>query len=294
MFAACLRAARHSDLLHANWSISGVVAGLAGRLMGTPVVTTLRGTDVNRSMESRLYRYLLRMCYRLSDRVITVGGCIGERAAKAMNVDPAQLDVIPNGVDDSFVRLGRLDVEGPLRIVSVGSLVPVKAVDTLLKGLRRLPPAIDWYCTIVGDGPERVRLESLARRSGLAERLKFAGALPPGRIAGVLADSQVFVLASRAEGRPNSLIEALAAGRVVVASDIPEIAELVVDGRSGLLVPPDDPERLADALQRLHQDPDLMKRLALAARESVRGMDWDVTGRRYARLYAEVLSGASH
>ena len=291
LFLACLRAARQADLIHANWSISGVIAGVAGWLTGVPVITTLRGTDVSRSDSGGLFRALLGTCFRLNARVVTVGRGIQERAALILGVDPRRIRVIANGVDKLFFACPVTDATGPLRLVTVGSLVPVKGMDTLFAALALMPSEIDWMLTVVGEGPERLALESMGRRNGIDGRISFSGVVPPEQIPDVLARHHVLVLASRSEGRPNALIEALAAARAVVASRIPEIAELVDEGKNGLLFSPDDAHGLAAQLQCLDRDRELLRQMGARGRASVRGLDWANTGQSYAKLYEETVSG---
>lgn len=289
MFIACLRAARKADLIHANWSVTGVIAGIAGRLTGTPVITTLRGSDVNKSEENRLFLFLLKACYRLSDLLVTVGEGIQKRIVTLIGIDAQKVRVIPNGVDEAFFSCQLPQLQGVLRIITVGSLVPIKGMDTLLNALALLPKDMHWELTVVGDGPERIFLESMVKNLKIDKYIYFKGALPPHQVPEQLALNHVFVLASRSEGRPNALLEALAASKAVVASSIPAITELIDDGGNGLLFPPDDPRFLAAQLQRLYQDAALLQRLAEKGRASVTGFNWSSTGCGYANIYQEIL-----
>ena len=121
---------------------------------------------------------------------------------------------------------------------------------------------------IVGDGPERARLEAEIRRLGLEGAVVLAG--DRDDVAAMLARADVFVLSSTSEGLPLSILEAMAAGLPVVASSVGGVPEAVEDGETGLLVPPRDPVRLAAALERLLVDPALRRRLGSNGRERVR------------------------
>lgn len=289
LFLACLGAARNADLIHANWSATGLIAGLAGRLTGTPCITTLRGSDVALAERSRLFRAVLWICARLNQRLVAVGEGLRERIAQILVRDAARITLIPNGVDERFFLVPLPVVPERLRLLTVGSLVPVKGIDCLFEALALLDPKLDWELTLVGDGPERVRLEVIARTRGIAERIRFAGMHPPAAIPSVLAEHDVFLLTSRSEGRPNALIEAMAAGRAVIASNIPAVTELIADGDNGLLFPMDDTAALTSRLERLISDPHRIPELGRRARESVATMSWTETGQRYAALYREVL-----
>ena len=186
------------------------------------------------------------------------------------------------GCDAGVARMGvprelvREDLGGrrpdPGRIVSVGSLVPKKGHDVLLRALAELPQSA--RLTLVGDGPERRALERQAQDLGLAERVHFAGAVPEPEVSSYLDGAEVFCLASRPtddgdrDGVPNVLIEAMARGVPCVSTTLSGIPDLLGDGR-GVLVPPDDGASLATALRRLLDHRDEARRVAVAARDHV-------------------------
>ena len=146
----------------------------------------------------------------------------------------------------------------------------------LVEALPRLSgAAADWPVTLVGDGPERDRLQSQAKDLGVSDQLQCLGfRSDPERF---LAEAAVFVLPSRFEGMPNALLEAMAAGLPSVVSDAsPGPLEMVSDGQQGLVVPSEDVIAFAAALQRLMLDGDLRHRYGVSARETLRALDWDV------------------
>jgi glycosyltransferase involved in cell wall biosynthesis len=159
---------------------------------------------------------------------------------------------------------------GPLRVLNVGRLARTKGHAVLISAfadLRRR--GVEATLTIVGDGPKRADLEKLARRAGLAEHVRFAGAVGQDRIRSYFEDADVFCTTSFAEGVPVVLMEAMAMELPVVAPAIMGIGELVKDGVSGLLTPPSRPDRVAEALQVLARDPARSRELAVRGREAV-------------------------
>lgn len=187
---------------------------------------------------------------------------------------PAQYRVIPVGLDlsahlavegPSGALRSRLGVPAGVPLVGViGRLVPIKDHPTLFEAVRRTPGA---HLAVVGDGERRRELEELARTLGTADRVHFAGWWSD--VPAALADLDVVALSSRNEGTPVALVEALAAGRPVVATDVGGVRSVVRDGVSGILVPPDDPSRLAAALGTLVRDPELRSRMGAAGRADV-------------------------
>jgi glycosyltransferase involved in cell wall biosynthesis len=164
----------------------------------------------------------------------------------------------------------------PDSLLAVGRLVPKKGFDTLVAACRLLAARhVAFTCRIVGDGPERAALERSIRAAGLGTRVCVEPALPPDRVLARIAAATLLVLPSRRlrngdrDGFANVLTEAMAAGTPVVTTTAGAAGELIVDGRNGRLVPPDDPAALADALAALLADAPARARLAAAARRTV-------------------------
>lgn len=170
-------------------------------------------------------------------------------------------------------------------IVSVGRLVPKKGFDLLIQAFARLNRA-DLRLIIAGDGPERAALQALAEREGIADRVDLLGAKPHGEALEVIRSSAIFALPCRTsstgdrDGIPVVLMEAMAAGKPVIAGQLETIAELVEDGKSGLLVPPDDVNALIEALRKLVDNPAAGRAMGLAGRKRVAeefsdAINWD-------------------
>jgi glycosyltransferase involved in cell wall biosynthesis len=177
-------------------------------------------------------------------------------------------------------------------VIYVGSLIPRKSVETLLRAIRQLRDRQhEITCAIVGDGPQASVLRRLVKEWGLVN-VVFAGHQPPTLVSSWIAAAHVLVLPSRSEGRGLVLAEALALGIPVVASDIPGVDELAVEGVTGLRFPVDDAPGLADCLGRLRADPALRARLGrggIALVES-EGLSLAASAQRHAALYAGVTS----
>jgi glycosyltransferase involved in cell wall biosynthesis len=156
---------------------------------------------------------------------------------------------------------------------------------TLLDAARRLAAGT---VVLVGDGPLRPAAERYVRDHGLGDRVIFSGMRRD--VASILAVSDIFVLASRYEGLPLAIIEAMMAGLPVVATRVGGVAELVEDGVTGLIVPPRDGEALTRALRRLLADPELRHRMGMAGRErALRDFAEDRMARETQKLYEELL-----
>ena len=187
-----------------------------------------------------------------------------------VTIDPARLPVIRCSV----ALPDRIEPPGH-EFVTVARLVAKKGVDLLLKAfaLAALP---GWTLRIVGDGPERTALEAMATDLKIASRVHFDGAQPHATCLAALRGAGIVVLPCRTatngdkDGIPVVLMEAMAAGRAVIAGDLPAIRELVSEGKHGLLVPGNDPQALAMALTELAGDPARASAMGLAGRDRVR------------------------
>jgi len=154
----------------------------------------------------------------------------------------------------------------PVKAVTVGRLVPWKRVDGILEAVEKIP---DLGLVVVGDGPERPRLEQQAVSLGIADRVYFAGQRSRTETLGLMAACDLFVLNSTYEGLPHVVLEAMALGLPVVATAVGGTPEVVRDGENGLLIPPGDGDAIVEALYRLCDDQFLHRRLSKGACNSV-------------------------
>lgn len=285
--------------VHCHFANHPATAGLiVHRLTGLPFSFTAHGSDIH------LDRHLL--CRKVDEAafVVAVARSNVEVIARECGAAaPGRITVLRCGVDLGRFRPAERDAGpaaaagaggpggsslaggagarpggGPrLDVVAVGTLHEVKGQSYLVEAIRRLAAAnVDVRCELIGDGPDRAALEAQVRASALEERVRLVGVLPHDRLAERLRAADVLVAASvpssdgRREGLPVVLMEAMASGLAVVASNLSGIPELVEDGVTGLLTPPGDPAAICDALERLARDPELRSRLAGAGLARVR------------------------
>jgi glycosyltransferase involved in cell wall biosynthesis len=288
----CLRLARHADLIHANWAICGVIASLAGRLTRRPVVTTLRGDDVSGETRSWIKRKLLDAAVNGSHSIV----CVSEAMATQLRARYARrardIHVCLNGIDETFLKVTHTpDMAGKLRVVAIGSLIPRKGYDVLIDAVARMRHRDQIQVRIAGGGPERLRLLQRAIDLGVADRFDLVGELAPECIPQFLVDADAFVLSSRSEGRPNVVIEALAAGLPVVCSVLPGVEGLVEPGENGWLVDVGDIAGFAQALDQVCADPQERARRGAIARERMlrSPWGWSMAGSCYDQVFRSAL-----
>ncbi|WP_022798878.1 glycosyltransferase family 4 protein [Thermus islandicus] len=251
-------------LVHAHSSKAGFLGRLAARALGVKSVYTAHGWAFTEGVPEgrrRLALAMERLAGRLGDRVIAVSRYDRDLALRHRVVSPQKLRVVWNGVPETPLR-ARPEAHPP-RLVMVARFAPPKDHALLLRalaGLRELP----WTLDLVGEGPLLPQAQALARALGLAERVRFLGARRD--VAEVLAQAQVFVLATHWEGLPLSVLEAMRAGLPVVATDVGGVGEAVVEGNTGFLVGRGDEVGLRRKLSLLLENPSLRASMGEAGR----------------------------
>jgi len=267
------------DLLHGHSSKGGLIARLAAVRLGIPVVYTANGFAFQmRSPLRPLYAAAERLLSRMTDRIVCVSA--GEReAALGRGLPEDRLVLIPNGVDAAEWPLPSVEERAAARrrfgvgesevlIGSVGRLTPAKGYEYLIGAMCRLAgrePAA--RVMIWGEGELRDRLIRLAEAPECVGRVRLGGYVDDLRAAYAAMD--VFVLPSLWEGAPYVLMEAMLCGRPAVVSNVPGNRDIVVHGLHGLVVPPSDPQALAEALAALVADPPRRQEMGRRAREHV-------------------------
>ena len=276
------------------------LARLAARRHRCPLVVTvhcsvahtLRGGSVRAQVLRIVGGWIERSSLRRADNVVVLTGRTAA-SLRADGVDPERIVTIPSGFDPSLFAGARGDVFPGVprpRIGYVGRLAPQKRAGLLVQAFGRMLQAAGLV--VVGDGPDAARVRRLAASSARADRITLAGFVQHTAVPGVLASLDVLVLPSVYEEMGSVLVEAMAAGLPVVASDVGGIPEVVRHGETGLLVPPGDVDALTAALDRLVADPELRARLAAGARACAADYSWPSLAVRVAAVYARVRRGA--
>jgi glycosyltransferase involved in cell wall biosynthesis len=286
--AAVTRLAQGCDLIHAHWILSAFAASLGAPIHRRPMVCTIQGSDIYRAMRMPFAGALGRSALRSARKVIALSRSL-ENAAVARGVDPARIVVIPNGVNTGLFAPNGHPRE-PV-VLFAGSLIERKGVRTLIEAMgavRRRHPG--YRLVIIGDGPQRGELESLAERSGLSGGIRFTGSLAPAEVARWMRRSELFVLPSLEEGQGVVLLEALASGTPCVAGNAGGIPE-VLSPEWGVLAAPGDSQALAQAVLGMLEHADRRRAMGRAASIAIREKyDWPVIARRLLEVYSEAAA----
>jgi phosphatidylinositol alpha-mannosyltransferase len=280
------------DVVHVHEPLTPSASMFATIASRAPVVATVHAyLDRSRAME--VAAPLLRRVWAK----VAIGVAVSEAAAAFLSrsLPGAQLDVVPNGVDvAAFQHPEPIDLPDGRRIAWVNRLDPQKGFPITLAALAKIAAEVpDVRLVVAGDGRDRAALGLLT--DPVRERVHLLGTIPNDLVPAVHAASEVFVASAWGqESFGIALVEAMAAGRPVVASDIPGYREVVDHGVEGLLVPPRDPEALAAALLRVLREPALAERLGRAGRARAGTYDWSIVVGRLESLYTRAIEGAGY
>ena len=253
------------DIVHSHEFTMAVYGAAAARRLGIPHVITMHGSE---KVFTRVQRRLaLRLAFAASRAVVAVSHATHAHMTRVMRMPSSGILTIPNGI--AFTPGARAGVRAELGlddsqvlVLAVGNLVPRKGHIFLLRALAALGNA-QWHVAIAGRGDEEQRLRDFAAEAGIAGRVHLLG--HRGDIPDLLAAADIYAMPSLWEGLPMALLEAMFAGKAIIASRASGIPEAIDEGKEGLLTDPGDVAQLKEVLSRLVTDPALRRRLGAAA-----------------------------
>ncbi len=269
--------------------------GVLKRVFGGALFVTYQGNDAHDlslwdPREQRLVRFLLEK----ADVVLGVSRTLLSKVESVLQgVHLRRIQLLPNGAPLDVIET----VEGgdsnpglPLNyLLTAGHLIHRKGIDIVIASLQEAKQrGVYLHLVVAGDGPERDALVRQARERGVPDQVRFLGNQTHEQVLRLMKSCLAFVLASRAEGMPLVIAEAMACGKAVIASNVDGVPEIVQDGTTGILVPPDDPGALASGLIRLCSDAPFRETLAKRGKEwACREYNWEVIANRYLGLINE-------
>jgi len=292
------------DVVHAHSYIffTSNQAALASRLTGTPLVLHIHGATYVRQPEldkrtraklwlkEKLYDPTLgRWTVRSADAIAAVSRFDMRKCQEVFDIDSDRLHLIPNAVDTGIFHLPATPTGGHV-VTYIGRLEPWKGAFSLLKIARLVRKEVpDVQFNFVGDGS--VRGELMRTSEDLRDNVRFLGDVDHNTVASLLRSTSVLILPSFVEGLPTVCLEALASGVPVVASSVGGTSEVVIEGKTGYLRPPDDLESMSDCVVKLLRDDHLRTRMGEAGRKLVEeAYSWERIAELTERLYERVAS----
>lgn len=287
------------DVVHIFFGVPcGPIGWLLKRVYGLPYVISMRGADVPSdrvkrfSREYRLIRPLVRALWRDADALVSVSNGLRDYA---LQTDPeAKIEIIPNAIDLGVFRPATHadESEGkPVRLLFVGRLIAFKNIETLLQTVRLLADMEvgPFTLELVGEGEKRPELERMVIDLGISRLVRFSGWVSHPAIVERYQQADIFVTPTTWEGMPNTVLEAMACGKPIVATEASGLHELVRDGVNGYLVPIKDPQALAEALARLIDNGYERRRMGKASRKiAEQEFTWEQIAAGYVEVYRRV------
>jgi teichuronic acid biosynthesis glycosyltransferase TuaC len=271
------------DLIDAHYFYpDGVAAAMLGRYFNKPLVITARGSDITLFPQYPLPRRMITWAARRADAIITVCNALRDEVV-ALGIDADRVVSLRNGVDLELFRPIERTPNDMFTLLAVGHLVPVKAQDLIIGALPLLPGV---RLVLAGDGPDRAKLETLARELKVSERVTFLGAVPQAQLRSHYGAADALVLSSSREGWANVLLEAMACGTPVVASRVYGTPEVVAAPEAGVLMRERSYQGVADAVNALRAHyPE-----RAATRRYAERFSWDDTTSGQLQLFDTILA----
>lgn len=282
------------DLIDAHYFYpDGVAAGMIAKSLGKPFVVTARGTDISLFPEFPTPRRLIQIAASRAQASIGVCSAL-TNALQNLGIEPDRLHVMRNGVDlERFRPLPQaemrhqLGVDGSPLLLSVGNLIELKGHNIAIDGLKKLlDTSPNAKLIIIGKGPERKNLEQQARELGLENKVHFTGTLPNTELARWYSAADALILCSSREGWANVLLESMACGTPVVATDIWGTPEVVSNPAAGRLMATRNATALVNSLQDLFAAPPSRD----AVRQHAECFSWEETSRAQIELFLKIIN----
>jgi len=292
------------DVVHAHWVIpNGPIASLVARQQRLPLVISLHGSDISVAERSRWMHPLVRSSFTRAAAVTAPSEDLLERARRLGAT--GDLVLVPYGADPNALQVdsaerARVRTEmgigvAEIVVVGIGRFVHWKGFDDLIDAAGRARQrGSNMRLVLVGDGDLRDELQARALALGLGEAVTFVGMAPRAKVPAYLAAADVVAVpsvhhAGYVDGLPNVALEAMAAGKPLIATRVGGLPQVVRDGENGFLVEERDPAALAEAILRLSSDPQLRRTMGAAGRERIlESLTWE----RVAERFCDVLERA--
>ncbi len=277
------------DLIHAFF---GIPCGFLAMLTLKPYIVSLRGSDVPfysekyAKLDKYIFQHLSKLIWRKAKYVIANSD--GLRQLAYDTYKKKEIGLVYNGVDIDVFKPGKRD--NGFVVVSTSRLLERKGLDYLIKAFGKFSKKKnDVELRLYGDGSQREELEDLVQELGIEKKVKFFGETKREDMAKYISKGHVFALPSKNEGMSNSLLEAMASGLAVIATDVGGTKELV-DEKNGFVVEKESVDDIYDALKKLYSKRDLLERMGKESRKRTEEMSWENMAEEYLSLYSNITN----
>lgn len=292
-FGKKLISANKYDLTHSFFTVPcGFLSMVYHRLYKLPYIVSLRGSDVPGYSDrfSFLYKFLtplIRHIWKKSSAVIPNSEGLKKLALKT---NPKQkMHIIYNGIDIEQFKPSYRSRTSVVKIICVSRLTARKGINYLIDAVKILSQKYpNLRLEIAGEGDQQAALRAQAETANLGPKIAFLGRVPHEKIAEIYNSAEVFVLPSLNEGMSNTMLEALASGLPLIATDTGGSKELILNGENGFIIKMRNSEDIAEKLEKLISDPELARKMGDESRKIAETMSWKKVAEQYFDLYKKV------
>ena len=281
------RYAHDCDIVHANWTLSGMAAWLSQPVHRKPYVVTVQGSDIYQIHRYPLIIKFTQMVLSNSSAVIALSRSLSEQLI-SFGLDKSKITLVPNGVD--IIKFAPGPVTREHYILFVGSLIKRKGVEDLLYAFSEVVHNDEELnLVIAGEGPLYKDLIKLGEALGIIDRINLLGKVTQDQVAYLMRHAKLFILPSLEEGLGVVLLEALASGTPCIASSVGGILD-IVNQENGILVEPANPKAFANAILHLLSDVNRWRIMSINARSMIeKNYSWNIIGDMINDLYNNVF-----
>ncbi|MBU2707295.1 glycosyltransferase family 4 protein [Zooshikella marina] len=291
IFLLSIKVAKQVDIIHANWAINGLLCGISAFILRKPCITTVRGEDINQITESKIHYLVVLLCLQLSSKVVCVSKNILNKLVNNYPKYSNKLVCIHNGIDNSFFQpLKLINTSNKIQLLTVSSLTNLKQINIILEAISLTKKNI--FLTIVGSGPEEKNLKLLCKKLNIESKVKFEGAVKNDQLPSYYKRADIFILASKREGRPNVILEAFASGKVVVANKTAGIEDIITNNKNGILFKYNSAEDLNNKIDFIISNKKIAHTLQKNAVSYLKKkrLNWANTADQYISLYRQLCA----
>ena len=272
------------DIIHAHtFGFDSDIGAWLKKRFEIPLVVTTHGSDTSLLVENKEYTRLKEYADK-ADYIVAVSTALANKLKLCATNTP--ISVILNGFAIQNMHNNLNSIKHSFSLLQVGHLIEQKKFDITIKAVSK------WHeihsevtLTIIGQGVKRDELEKMCRELGIFESIRFLGQVPNEVVLQEMAHSQFFVMPSVREGFGIVYLEAMASGCITIGTKGEGIADFIIDGYNGFLVPPNDPNAIVDKLEFCRKNPEQAKRIAKQGKKDAMAMTWEKNAKQYIELF---------